>query len=548
VSRFFAQRVYTSDEWDQLATKPPGTHKVLPDGSVRVFADSDQHPDAPQRPVEINLNITLDPEKVEQFASPKPPILFGTRGDGDVQQAEWLAEQFNNTWRFDHSAGHDGQWLGFRKPGIWFPDKVRLVHQKIAELASAAVPLAKTDDERKARLKLAGVAPQERALVALSSFPGVATLGDEWDQKPHLLGVANGIVDLTTGTLRDGRPEDLVTRSTGIGFDPNATCPTIDQFLVAITSDREGNPQPEMVEYLLTVFGAALFGHTRPQQFWLFIGPGGGGKGTLARLVMFTLGGEEQYAVAPSSNMYTEQRWAAGPDRPRADLIALKGKRLAYISEPKSPFDDLLLLNHAGGDNITARTLFSGIMLTWQPTHTIIFSSNTAPSIKETGVNMRRRLRVVPFVRSFAEHPDTELQGKLEAEAEGFLALLVKYAVKYHANPALLDLSNVPEVVAEASKAFIEANDPLAQFVTAHVEFLGGAKEATMRVYDTYKAWHRGSGRDDEVLSQVKFTEALMTTHQHAIDKRRDRNPSKTMTFFGLRLVGTDSLDYYEGD
>ena len=34
--------------------------------------------------------------------------------------------------------------------------------------------------------------------------------GAEWDTNPWLLGLANGVLDLRTGQLLDGRPEDYI--------------------------------------------------------------------------------------------------------------------------------------------------------------------------------------------------------------------------------------------------------------------------------------------------------------------------------------------------
>jgi putative DNA primase/helicase len=486
--------------------------------------------------IDISRRVKYSIVSAAKAARVRRPVTFGL-GPEDYPQAEWLANAFEGRWRYDHSAGQHGRWHGFSEPGIWFPDKVKRINIETATIAAEGILHAQSETLRKALLRLRMLAAISRALEALSSFPEYSTDGSDWDQEPNLLGVGNGLVDLTTGKLRPGEPDDLVTRSTGINYVPDAKCPDTLKFLNDIFADHNGDPQPELRRYILTVLGAALFGHTNPQQFWLFLGPGGAGKGTLARLVAHVLGGEEQYAVFPAPTLYTESRFPPGSDRARADLIDLKGKRLAYISEPVSPFDDLTLFNHSGGDNITARTLFSSVQLTWTPTHTIIFSANRPPAIKEVGVNMRRRLRVVPFVRTFGDKPDTELRTKLEAESEGFLALLIRYAVKYHQDPHMLDFDRAPKVVQEASKAFIEANDPLAGFVRDHVIFEQGAKTSSEKLYEAYAQWHARSGRDDELLTQVKFAQAMHDAYQHQYRKDRDKNPSKTMTYFGVGLL-----------
>jgi putative DNA primase/helicase len=456
-------------------------------------------------------------------------IKFG-KGEADFQQAEWLSYHLRSEWRYDH--GHE-RWHHFDGTR-WAVDAQDDVLKTVADTAIDAVKETEYDSQKKSLLRLMSVGIARKALEALRSFPEYKTDGSDWDQDPNLLGVANGVVDLTKGTLRDGLPEDLVTRNTGVAFDPSASCPSVLRFLREVFSDREGKPQEELVEYVLQVLGAALFGHSKPQQFYVSVGPGGAGKGTLYRLVSHVLGGVEQYASEPAANLYTKGRFGTvSSDRPRADLIELQGRRFAHISEPEAPFDDLLLLRHSGEDRITARPLHSNNVVSFVPTHTIMFSTNNPPPIKEVGVNMRRRLRVIPFVRTFGEKPDANLQDKLNAEASGFLNYLVMFAKRYHDDPSVLDLDRAPQVVRDASDAYLRANDPLAGYMQDIVILQPDLKAEAGALYDAYRAWFDRSGLEGEPLSTVKFSEQLVTTY----NLRKDRvGASRRLHYFGIGL------------
>jgi phage/plasmid-associated DNA primase len=48
-------------------------------------------------------------------------------------------------------------------------------------------------------------------LALAQSVPPLNDRGDGWDPDPMLLGAPNGVIDLTTGTLRPAAPEDRVT-------------------------------------------------------------------------------------------------------------------------------------------------------------------------------------------------------------------------------------------------------------------------------------------------------------------------------------------------
>jgi putative DNA primase/helicase len=68
--------------------------------------------------------------------------------------------------------------------------------------------------ESKARLEaMLGLAQNETPL---------ADKGEEWDNDPWLFGVTNGVIDLRTGKLRHGRPQDRITLHSPVVYDPKA--------------------------------------------------------------------------------------------------------------------------------------------------------------------------------------------------------------------------------------------------------------------------------------------------------------------------------------
>jgi hypothetical protein len=76
----------------------------------------------------------------------------------------------------------------------------------------------------------------------------LATSGDEWDSDPWLLGVGNGVVNLRTGKLRDGKRSDFLTMHTDVVFDPGAACPQWLNFLNDIFGgDDERGPHPHII-------------------------------------------------------------------------------------------------------------------------------------------------------------------------------------------------------------------------------------------------------------------------------------------------------------
>jgi phage/plasmid-associated DNA primase len=75
--------------------------------------------------------------------------------------------------------------------------------------------------------------------------------GKKLDENKHLIAFANGVFDSTTMEFRQGRPDDCISFSTKINYDPDREHTTyecwaeIDKFL------RDVQPDPEVRNYLV---------------------------------------------------------------------------------------------------------------------------------------------------------------------------------------------------------------------------------------------------------------------------------------------------------
>lgn len=399
--------------------------------------------------------------------------------------------------RYDHAKLQWHIWDGVR----WAPDRTTIIYDLIRDCVLSWFTHQNSSDDVKRMSVLLDVNKKRTVLIALASMPGFGMTGDEWDRDPNLIGLDNGTLDLTTGKVRPGLPGDLITRTVGYDWDDNSQCPETLNFLQQVCADEDGNRRPALEEYVLQMTAASLFGHVLVQQFYGFVGPGGGGKGTYCRLIVHVLG---EYAATPAANLYTKSRWGA-PDssRPRADLLQLQGRRVAWLDEPPGPFDDDILKNHSGATPIEARNLNSGKYSNWTPTHTIWFSSNNPPAVEDVGTSMRRRLRIIPFARSFDAHPDLGLEDRLKGEVPGFLRLLASYAAKWHQDKNLLNDDHTPIQVQEASASFIADSDPFAPFFADRVTY---SRQARVPVGDLFNAWETWAlAQGVEVGTQTGF-------------------------------------------
>lgn len=473
--------------------------------------------------------------------------LFGA-GQDDFKQAEWLADKLQKRWRYDFSTEKWHHWNGVR----WEPkDKVYAAYAVATVAAkhltgSSRENIARVDHEetRKALTKLLNLPPAYRALEGLSANDGYGTDGDDWDTDPYLLGCENGVVDLRTGQLNEHPdPGTLVTKTTGHNYVPltgavteqsiRKRAPKFWKFLDDVTVTEELEKDPSMAMFLLQWFGSGMFGFTPEQKFVILTGIGRNGKGTLKNAVLEALG---EYATQSDQNLYMRSRnGAATSHQARADLIDLKGKRIAFFSEPEGGrFNDELLKNHTGGDTIAARGLFSNVISHWKATHSITFLVNDLPTVDDVGPSMADRVLVADFHRRYERGgltpPDTKLDEKLKAEAEGILAALVWAAGLWHARREA-DLSGllVPERVSGESRSFIEQSNPVVQVIMEAFDRGRDYECAGQIAYDTYLEWFARSGEEGEPLTMVKFFKHLVK------EGMRKRRTNRANVWTGLR-------------
>jgi putative DNA primase/helicase len=468
----------------------------------------------------------------------KEPGQYGGRGAEDYKQAEWLAHYLKGEWRFDHTTEKWHHFDGVR----WAKDDTQAIHKAIADLAGERLKKAKGELELKLLFAMLQWPTQERVLKALSTFEGYGTNGDDWDSDPYLLGCKNGVVDLRKNTLVPATPEQKVTQSTGVKFvplddpdqfrDPVVGAPLFMGFMDDITSG-----DPAMVAFLLLWYGASLFGFTPEQRFLLMTGIGRNGKGTLKHSVMKAVG---EYGAQYDANLYMRSRFgAARADQARADLIALKGKRITFFSEPEGGrFNEEMLKAHTGGDTITARALHSNNVQTWEPTHSITFLVNNAPEVEDLGPSMGARVMVADFRERYdGEQEDKQLYGKLEAEAVGILGILCWAAKAWYQSWSTGQGGiTLPARVIEQSQQFMERGDAVANWLNERGEYGPKATQNSQLAYESYLNWFTRSGEEGEPMSMVRWALALQ---KKGFKKEKTRTGA---VWTGFRILGAMEL------
>ncbi len=368
---------------------------------------------------------------------------------------------------------------------------MRLAGDVVGELYHAAG----SADGKDARAALASFAKATDTRKGLTNMLALAAnrlqfalTADDFDRDAFLLGAENITIDLKTGTSREPRREDRITKTVGARYDKTAQCPLWLKFLDRIFPDNE------LREYIKRAVGYCLTGSMIEQIFFFCYGQGANGKSVFLATIRAILG---EYAKQADFNTFLVQR----NEKVRNDLAALAGARVitAIEAEEGGRLSMQVIKSWTGGDPVTARFLF-GENFTFQPQGKLWLAANNKPAITERNHAAWRRVRLIPFNVTIPEaEQDKDLEAKLLEELPGILNWTLEGLHDY-----LQDGMLTPKAVQEATEEYRKENDSIEAFLAECCEIgkLKVCKNADL--YGQYQNFCRMSGLT--ALSQHKFS------------------------------------------
>ncbi|OYZ15624.1 MAG: hypothetical protein B7Y35_06030 [Sphingomonadales bacterium 28-64-96] len=383
-------------------------------------------------------------------------------------------------------------------------DSITLASDKLAQWGRTSESAA----------KIAAIAQLAASLVAVRM--------DDLDANPMAFNLMNGTlyferVKGVGATVRLGphRREDLITMLAPVIYDPKATCPMYDKFLLRVQPD-------EMVRSFLHAYaGYCLTGDTGEQKFVICHGAlGANGKSTWADVLGRMWG---DYAITVNIAVFMDEKVRSG-SAPSPDLAELPRKRLVRTSEPPRnvPFAEAMVKLVTGGEPLPARQL-NKPFFRFLPEFKILVSMNPEPQLSDDAA-IWRRVRVCPWDVSIPEaERDDALVPKLMAEASGILNHILRGLTDW----ACDGLPNVEAVMA-ATSDMRDTRDPLARFLRLGTVIDPAARVQSTALYRVYSAWCVFEG--EKPWSQKGFGAAMRNKGFKSIQ-------SSTVHYLGLRLV-----------
>lgn len=302
---------------------------------------------------------------------------------------------------------------------------------------------------------------------------------DQLDQQPYLIATPTGVVDLRTGECNPGRQDQYILNpcpTPWTGLDTPA--PNFERFILTCM-----NGDQEIADFLIRLLGYGLLGKKHLHIWAIMYGPRSrNGKDTLMSVVKHVLG--KKLHIRFPVAMLVENKFPRDSSQPQADLMALRGTRIAYASEAngRQVLDQAKIKDLTGGGYITARGLTDRDMTEWQQSALLLLLTNYLPKLDATDDGFNARTICIEWPIKFVPNPtkdyerliDYKMAQKLEAEASGILACLVRGCMDVLENGL-----RIPEKVLEYTKDQIDSFDDIGKFLRECCDIEDAALDGT---------------------------------------------------------------------
>ena len=427
------------------------------------------------------------------------PVSVDWSKHADVRNAAYFADSSAGEIAYIPQQQRWMQWQSSRWVMCLHGEEVERAKEVCKALyAAAGAKLAEDPEKGQKYVREAVQAhllPRIKAMLELAkSDPTLVVPASKLDQKPLLLGVRNGVVDLRRARLLPNEPDYFITRHCAADFNPNAQCPTWLRFL-----DDVFQGDTATIDAVQLLLGYTLTGYSREEIMIFCVGFGANGKSIFGNVVSAIMG--EYSRAAPSSLLAARRSDDHGA---RNDLAMLDGARLVSINELPGGMhlDEQVVKQLAGREPISARFLHKEYF-TYEPRFTPWVRTNHKAIVKGDDDGIWRRNVILPFRRTFAPHErDPHLEGRLLKERDGILAWMVEGAQRY-----LREGLKLSPAMRREQTQYRKDSDMLGEFLDECTEVAADVRIEQKTLFASWQSWCKDNGVQSG--SKKTFTQRL---------------------------------------
>ncbi len=317
---------------------------------------------------------------------------------------------------------------------------------------------------------------RDAALRSYSRFEKARIVSEEMDKDPYLFNVDNGTINLQTGKFKNHDPKDVITKCSKFVYDPKATCPTWQRFLLQILDN-----DTELIRFVQKAMGYSLCGNVSEQVMFILWGGGANGKSTFLNVISDLMA---DYAMATKTETFMKKTGETLGN----DIARLRGARVVTTTEVEhgKTFSESLIKQVTGNDPMTARFLY-GEYFSFVPSFKIFMATNHKPEIKGNDHGIWRRIRLIPFTVTIPDHlRDRDLTEKLKAENSGILNWLLE-GFQIWKNEGLKTTTKVMQ----ATQEYEDEMDVVGLFIKdcLQIDASGITRISNKDIYNLYLEW-----------------------------------------------------------
>jgi P4 family phage/plasmid primase-like protien len=318
------------------------------------------------------------------------------------------------------------------------------------------------------------------------------------DSNSYQVGINNArqVIDLKTGVVRISERNDYLTKSLNVEYlGDSARAVRWHAFL-----DQVFEGDNDLIDWIQRWCGYLLTGSTIEHVFLFCYGLGSNGKNVFSGVLLDILG---DYARAIATETVSESKRQAGSATP--DLVDLIGARLAISSETEDnvALSESLIKSLVSGDPMSARGLYCA-PVQFTPQFKLMMLGNHKPIIRGTDDGIWRRIRLVPFNKTFTSlERDPFLAEKLRKEIPHILAWMVEGCLEWQKN----GLQDIPKAIMKSTNEYKVEQDLIGSWVDECCERDVNRESNSTDLYKSYQTWCVDSGL--RVASKVAFSRRL---------------------------------------
>lgn len=366
------------------------------------------------------------------------------------------------------------------------------------------------------------------------------------DSKGHLMAFANGVYDFKRLEFREGRPDDMISFTTGYDYVADVSDSIMDDLKNIIDSIFTN---PEVKKFWMDSMTLALNGALTKEDFYIHTGHGGNGKGVLDDIVRLMLG---DYYTTINSRILTLKKLS--PDGAEPEIARLKGKRMCTAVEPDSgsTFQMGTIKSWTGGGKMVARGLYKD-PVEFKAQFSLNLQCNELPNIPDVKDAEFRRIKLIHYPKKFCDDPNPN--NPLEAKTDKGLKERLEENVEYRQALAILLINNyatinikdhiMPKELADMTNKYLTSNDILKNWFGDCIKIDVKCKMGSKELFDLYIPWCKTNSVKTP-LTHEKFKEAFSEKYYNGAKPSKSNGIMKYIGFSPIQIEDSDSESDHE--